>query len=190
MKTINISDEFSAKLAKHLCEELDHQIYDCGCPSDRCENIVTQIRFLTLLDEKDKADQYLTDFNDTMNRHITAYRESNAKEIAAELGMADEYMYVLEHYDQARMVQMHEGSIYDLDSIVAMEKILNREITYEEFETVNKTGMFDDMGLYNVTEQEQEVINLILDGTVKTWADYDEYQEQQTEKLPENLELY
>ncbi len=76
--------------------------------------------------------------------------------------------YVTENYSAAVSVMEHGGSLYDLDSMIAMKEALGRDITYDEFSKVNGTDIFDDMGLYNITKNEVPLVEAILSDKVHT----------------------
>ncbi len=38
----------------------------------------------------------------------------------------------------------------DLDCMVAMSGVLGRNVTYEEYQIINRTDLYDNMGLFNI----------------------------------------
>lgn len=84
--------------------------------------------------------------------------------LAERLGAAsmDLDEYISENETMAILVAEHGGNIYDLDSIVAIERVLGRNIKYEEFEKISATGLFNDSGLFNVEERDKALLEKIL----------------------------
>lgn len=70
--------------------------------------------------------------------------------------------YIKDNLCAAFNVIIHKGCMYDLDSIVALERALHRSITWDEYEMINCSGVFDDLGLFNVTERHVTLINSLL----------------------------
>ena len=93
-----------------------------------------------------------------------------ATEIAKKLGaknMSDIHNYIENHIDVAEEVLAHDGSIYDIDSIVALERVLERKVSYEELEIISASELFDDKGIYNVEKDDKELLEDILAGKIK-----------------------
>lgn len=91
--------------------------------------------------------------------------------------------YLEKYEDLVRKVLDNQGDMMDLDCMVAVSKVLGRNISYEEYSMINGTDMFDDMGLFNATEREKPVFEAILSGEVRNQYDWESYQEAHEEAL-------
>ena len=96
--------------------------------------------------------------------------------------------YVTENYSAAVSVMEHGGSLYDLDSMIAMKEALGRDITYDEFSKVNGTDIFDDMGLYNITKNEVPLVEAILSDKVHTIEEARIWEEERAENNMDGIE--
>jgi hypothetical protein len=70
--------------------------------------------------------------------------------------------YYNSHVREVQMVMEHKGNIYDLDSIVNVQRALGCSITYDEYSSISATGKYDEMGLYNVTSADRLGLEEIL----------------------------
>lgn len=89
------------------------------------------------------------------------------EEIRSQMGIANGYLdeYFLSNPRETNMIMKEKGCILDLDSIIAIQKALGREITYEDYSTISGSEKFDDIGLFNVTtEHKEELERLLRDG--------------------------
>jgi len=115
-------------------------------------------------------------------RGFEVSRPFPAEDILRALGSTDMSLtdYVTENYSAAVSVMEHGGSLYDLDSMIAMKEALGRDITYDEFSKVNGTDIFDDMGLYNVTQNDVPLIEAILSDKVHNVEEARVWEEERT----------
>lgn len=91
--------------------------------------------------------------------------DERCKEILKDWGFPSGELvdYLKENEKEVQMVLDNQGDMMDLDCILAIENALERKISYEEYHTINKTCIFDDMGLFNVEAKDAELLKRILD---------------------------
>lgn len=70
--------------------------------------------------------------------------------------------YIRKNINLVEDVLKHQGDYMDLDCMVAMSNALKRNVTYEEYQKVNRTEIYDNMGLFNVGDKDSTILNTIL----------------------------
>lgn len=111
-------------------------------------------------------------------------QEERYLNILKDWGFPDENLvdYLMNHKDLTEAVIANHGDMMDLDCMVAISNVFGYDVSYEDYSKINGTDMFDDMGLFNVTEEHKELLKAILDDKVETWEDWERISEEDKER--------
>ena len=115
---------------------------------------------------------------------IKECQEEHYLDVLKDWGFPDENLvdYLMEHKDLTEAVIAHHGDMMDLDCMVAISNVFGHDVSYNDYSKINGTDMFDDMGLFNVTEEHKELLKAILDDKVETWEDWERISEEDKER--------
>ena len=121
----------------------------------------------------EKAKPLIEEYKEKHPELFEEQKKERYRKILKDWGFPEENLveYLEENEKLTEDVIKNKGDMMDLDCMVAVSKALDREISYSEYSKINGTDMFDDMGLFNVTEEHKEILEAILDDKVKCWDD-------------------